>query len=108
MATSIRKGAKPHLYITEHREAAGLTLDQVGGRVGVERNTVWRWENDQKRLNPIKIASLAHAIGVEPEDFWRPPVTKERPSLDAIAKDATDTLHQTLVDVVRRLARQAS
>lgn len=108
MVENIRKGATPHLYITEWREHLHLTLDQVAGRCGVERNTIWRWENEQKRLNPQKIALLAHAFGREPEDLWRPPAPNARPSLDAMVRDAPDELFQTVRDIVSRLTKQAS
>lgn len=105
MVTKIGGKRRQHLYIAEWREAKGLSFERVGERLGVDRVTVWRWETQQHRLNPEKIASLAHAMDINPEDFWRPPA---RPSLDALAKNASDELHRTVVDVVSRLTKQAS
>lgn len=105
MVTRIRQGSRPHLYISEHRVSRGLTVEALAGRVGVARETIWRWENEQHRLNPSKIAQLADALGVEPEELWRLP---QRASLDALLKDAPDDLHETALDIVRRLTRRAS
>lgn len=106
MVTRIRRGARPHLYIKEHREAAGLTLDQLGGRLDVERNTIWRWENEPDRLNPSKMEALADALGLDSwTDLARPP---GRTSLDAMLADQPDDVRATVVDIVARLTRRAS
>lgn len=106
MVTRIRRGSQPHLYIKEHREAQGLTLDQLGGRLGVERNTVWRWETHQDRLNPSKMAAIADALGLDSwTDLARPP---GRTSLDAMLADQPDDVRATVVDIVARLTRRAS
>lgn len=81
-------------------EAKGLSDEQVAVTLGNNRETVFRWRTDQKRLNPYKLQDLAGAIGVEPEDFYRPP---EQPSLDAMAKKADPELRKTIVRVVREM-----
>jgi transcriptional regulator with XRE-family HTH domain len=105
MVTDIRKGSRPHLYIREWIDHFGLSDDAVAGRVGRARETIWRWANEQHRLNPEKIAALAHALDIEPEDFWRLPA---RRSVDAILKNQTDEMNETVVDIVQRLIRRAS
>lgn len=54
--------------IKQRRRELGLTLEEVGHRVGVSRATVQRWENGILR-NPgrDKIAALAAALHVTPE-----------------------------------------
>lgn len=104
MVTRIRKGAKPHLYIEEWQAKRGLSDQDIAGRVEVSRETVWRWKNEQHRLNPQKIAALAHALDIEPEDLWRPPA---RQSLDAILKNAPEEVHSMAIDIITRLSRRA-
>lgn len=102
MATSsIRKGARIHLYITEWFDHLGVNDEKVATRIGVDRATVHRWRKEQNRLNPIKIATLAEALDISPQDFWRPPA---RPSLDAIVDKASDEVRAMAVDIVRRMA----
>jgi len=105
MVTRIRTGARTHLYISQWREHRGLSVEALAGRLDVERQTIWRWENEQHRLNPEKIGALAVALDIEPEDLWRMPA---RRSIDAILKDAPDELHDTAIDIVQRLARRGA
>lgn len=78
----------------------GLSDEKLAGRLGVARETVTRWRGQQHRLNPGKIAAIANALDCEPEELWSPP---DRPSLDAMVKDADDDLRNTAADIVRRL-----
>lgn len=103
MATGrgIRRGARGHLYIEEWFQERGLNDEKVGNRIGVDRATVFRWRKEQHRLNPEKIATLAAALDVEPEDLWRPPA---RRSLDALVKNSSDEVINMAFDIVKRMA----
>jgi transcriptional regulator with XRE-family HTH domain len=103
MVTRIRKGVRGHLYITEWRDSFGLTGEQLADRLDVSRETIWRWEKEQHRLDPGKIAALADALGIEPEQFWRLPGPPNRPSVDAMLAKTTDEQRAMVVDIVRRL-----
>lgn len=106
MVTGIRRGAKPHLYIEEHMEDRGLSDEQLAGRLGVARQTVFRWRKEQHRLDPGKIAAIAEAIGLSaPTDLYRTP---ERPSIDAIADQLDQVLYDALLEHARNLVRKAS
>jgi DNA-binding Xre family transcriptional regulator len=100
MVTKIRKSVRGHLYIEEWMEFRGLSDEKLANRIGVARETVTRWRGQQHRLNPGKMAAIASALDCEPEELWRPP---ERPSLDAMVKNATEELQNTAADIVRRL-----
>ncbi len=89
-------------------EHLGLSYEQIGNRLDppVSRTTVWRWVHEQWRLNPEKMAALAEAMNLSgASDLYRRP---ERPSMDALANTMSDELYQTALDIVRRLAKQAS
>jgi transcriptional regulator with XRE-family HTH domain len=101
MVTQIRRGARGHLYIEEWFKERGLNDEKVGNRIGVDRATVHRWRKQQHRLNPEKIAGLATALDLEPEELFRPP---DRRSLDALVKDAPDDVFDLAFDVVKRMA----
>ena len=79
-----------------------LTDEDLGAKMGTSRTTVWRWRTEQNRLNPEKIKALATALGCEPEQLWRPP---GRPSLDAIARGASDEVLRKAADVVTIIVR---
>jgi len=101
MVTRIGSGRRQHLYITQHREAHGLSVEELGARLEVSRTTMWRWEKEQWRLNPEKIAAIAYALGIEPEQLWRLP---ERPSIDAMLDEAPQHVHEAVADLAKRLS----
>jgi transcriptional regulator with XRE-family HTH domain len=100
MATRIGQKRRLHLYIREWMEHRGLSDERLANRLGVARETVYRWRTEQHRLNPEKIAQLASALDCEPQDLYRLP---SRPSLDAMVAGAPDELQAMVADVVRRM-----
>lgn len=104
MVTQIRRGARVHLYITQWRENAGLTLEQLGGRLGVGKNTVWRWETEQDRLSPSKIAAIADALGIDSTDLYFLPGTRQ---VDPLIADEDDETRQNVFELVERWLRKA-
>lgn len=101
MATNRRE----HLFITEHLRAVGLSDEEAGEKLGVGRETVWRWSNQQNRLNPKKIRLLADLCGIEPADFWRLPGSK---SIDALLKEASQEDRELAADIISRLLKKKS
>src|SRR3990167_2564453 len=105
MVTKILQKRRAHLYIEEWMEHLNLSYETLGGRLNVSRTTVWRWATQQHRLTPEKIAALAEAMGLHPEDLWRPP---SRPSLDAMVADAPDAIFESVKTLIQSLTRKAS
>jgi len=68
--------------MVEWREHIGLSVQSVAGRVETSRETIWRWENEQHRLNPGKIGAYAVALGIEPAQLFRPPDRGKAPPAD--------------------------
>ena len=94
--------ARGHLYIEEWMKELGLTDEKLGLRMDKSRTTIWRWRTEQHRLNPEKIADIATAMGLEPDQLWRTP---SRPSLDALVKNASDDMVKKAADVVNILLK---
>ena len=105
MVTRIGPRRAKRLFIKEWMDAKEVSDERAANRIGVARETVYRWRKEQHRLNPEKIALLASALDMEPEEFHRPP---GRRSLDALVKNAPDDLHKMAVDIVERLLGKAS
>lgn len=72
-------------------------------KLKIERESVYRLERELWRVNSEKQAEWAHALGIEPEDLWKPPGTV---SLDAIVRAAPDHVKAMAADIVRRLIEQ--
>jgi DNA-binding Xre family transcriptional regulator len=98
--TRIYKGRQDRLFLEEWMAKKAVDDKILAGRLGVARETVTRYRGQPSRLNTEKLAQVAFALDIEPEDLWRHP---ERPSLDAIVKDAPEDVQATAADIVRRL-----
>lgn len=105
MVTRIGRRRPPRIFPKEWREHRNLRLEDVALRIGVQRNTIWRWENEPHRLDPGKMAALAEALDIEPEELWRMPPSR---SIDAMLKNAPAELRETAIDIVSRLTKRAS
>lgn len=100
MVTKIRKGARLHYYIKEHMDRLGVSDEQMAGRLGIGRETVWKRYTEQRRLDPGKVAAFADALGMHTSELLYPPGVQ---SLDAIADKATPEQRDMAADVLRRM-----
>lgn len=56
--------------IKELRKANGMTLEELGNKVGVGKSTVRKWENGMiQNMRRDKIAALAEAFGITPDEL---------------------------------------
>ena len=55
--------------IKELREMAGLTQEELAEKMEVQRNTVWRWENQKANLKSDNIRKLASVLNVTPTEL---------------------------------------
>lgn len=53
--------------IREVRQSLRMTQQEFAEEIGVERNTVWRWENDRQRPKPLGTVLLL----IELKTGWR-------------------------------------
>lgn len=100
MVTRIRKHAKGRLFLKENREAKGVSAEAMAGRLGIERESVYRLERELWRVNSERQVQYAEALGIEPTALWRLPGTV---SLDEIVADAPAEVRNLAADIVRRL-----
>lgn len=56
-----------NLLIKNERTRQGLTLEQLGQRMGVGRAAVWKIENSQTDLRVSTIARALQALGMDPK-----------------------------------------
>lgn len=55
--------------IKEFREKAGLTQEELAEKMEVQRNTVWRWENQKANLKADNVQKLSVVLNVDPTDL---------------------------------------
>lgn len=105
MATIMRKGATPRVYLREHRKAKNLRAVAMAERLGIEEKSYYRLEREFLTLNAREMIELADALGLEdPTELWRPP--NGHPSIDAMIQDADENTREAVTDFVRRVARK--
>jgi transcriptional regulator with XRE-family HTH domain len=67
LSTTVQGRARPEL--TAARERAHLSLDEVGGQVGVSKSTVYRWEKRGDIPQPLHIRALCTLFGVSSQEL---------------------------------------
>lgn len=88
-----------------------MTLEQLGGRFEppVDKGTVSRWENAKPgHLTLGVIAAYAEAIERPVADLYRLPPPKDKPalpSLDAIAGQMGEGVHEATLDFLAATAK---
>jgi transcriptional regulator with XRE-family HTH domain len=65
------KYEKLRVLLVEARKQAGLTQDELAGRLERPQSFVWKVENGVRRLDVIEFLELARAIGFDPIGFLR-------------------------------------
>lgn len=63
--------------VRELREKAGITQEELADRMGVQRNTVWRWENQKANLRAENIQRLSSVLNVDTSELMLPETITE-------------------------------
>ena len=58
--------------VKELRERAGLTQEELAELMGVQRNTVWRWENKKAGLRGENIQRISMVLNVNASELILP------------------------------------
>ena len=80
--------------LRELREAASMSQQELADRLNVSRETVARWETDQREPNWTNVRAMAHAMGVDCRAFEQAPAegttpaTRGRPRMVQPVEDA--------------------
>jgi transcriptional regulator with XRE-family HTH domain len=104
MVTHIHKSAPKRLYPKEHRKAKGVSAQTMAGRLGIERESVYRLEREwPTRMTPEKQAQWADALGINPDELFHLPGAT---SLDALAAAVPDDLKGLATEVAADALRR--
>lgn len=100
----LRPLERGYLYIAERQAALGLSDAQLGNRVGVTRQTIFRWKREQWRVTADNMDKLAGVFGCDPRDLFRPPAFE---SVDAIIEGLSDDLRLQVIEIAKVLAKKS-
>lgn len=102
MLTSMVKGkrgrppAKPAarpagpLFLTEWMAELGVDDAELARRLKTSATTVWRWQQSPTRLNPLKQAQVARALGIPAPLLWFHPKAKPTRMVRLILEEEKD------------------
>lgn len=108
MATLKRSPRRWRLYFNEWRESRGLKQEQVAERLGVDFQTISRWErfgdgrSDERKPDPDDIAALAEVYDCEPEDFYHHP---GEPTPNALLRDQSPEIREQAMRVINAIRK---
>jgi transcriptional regulator with XRE-family HTH domain len=111
MIDRIRKGAKPHVYLREWRQAKDVRAVDMAERLGIERESYYRLERKPFTLNIAELIELSSALGIDHRQLFSPPPPpglRPRVSLDEIVQDQPDSQVEGLADMLRRAVGHSS
>lgn len=105
MVTKILGGRKTgKLFFKEWLEKRELSAERFADRVEVERQTVYRWINGERRPRPEYYDKIVQALDLSGfSDLYRPP---HRPSIDAVTANLPDDMHEDVLDFAVKLAKR--
>lgn len=81
-----REKSRPRAMLREWRIHQGLTLQEVGDRMGIHRSQVSNWETGFRSMPEKKMLAYCEAIGVDISRIYQMP---DYESIDALLVDAT-------------------
>ena len=94
-----KQPATKRLFVKEWMDFRDLSDQELGDKLDLPRQTIYRWRTQERRLDAEKMALIAEALGLEPVDLWRSP---KRRSVDAMLTHATPEQVQDTLDFVGR------
>lgn len=92
------------IYLAEHREARGLTQEQLAARLETTAMTVSRWERQATTMTTGTLEAIAEALGggLEAEDLYHHP---DRPSPNQLLRDQPPEVIESAMRMIRALRR---
>ena len=94
------------LYLREWREHLEFTQERLGERIGsdgVDKGTVSRWENFERKPTYNVLGAYAEALGIPVTYLFRCPSLDE--SLDELAANLSPKDRQKIIRLVKELGR---
>src|SRR3954469_25155844 len=92
------------IYLAEHREARGLTQEQLAGRLETTAMTVSRWERQATTMTTGTLEAIAEALGagLEAEDLYHHP---DQPSPNQLLRGQPPEVIESALRLIRALRR---
>lgn len=104
MPSKIGPRRQRKIYLAEHREARGLTQEQLAARLETTGMTVSRWERQATSMTTGTLQAIAEALGggLEAEDLYHHP---DQPSPNQLLRGQPPEVIESAMRLIRALRR---
>ena len=99
-STTRRRPAR--LFIKEHREACGLTQEQLADRLDTTKGVISKLESGQQRYNQDWLEELAFALDCHVSELYRPPASL---SADEMIARMSPEIRQTAINLLESMEK---
>lgn len=55
--------------LARYRRERDLTQEALAGELGVQPNTIWRWENGERTPRPKEAQRISEITGIDPREL---------------------------------------
>lgn len=92
------------IFLAEHREARGLTQEQLATRLETTAMTISRWERQATAMTTGTLEAIAEALGggLEAEDLYHHP---DRPSPNQLLRGQPAEVIDSAMKMIRALRK---
>ncbi len=95
---------KPRVvFLAEHMADAGVSDKELASALDVDRVTVTRWRNRERKVDISRIEDIASALRRRAIELYSPP---KKISLDALVADLDDATRRQAADLLTVFLRQ--
>jgi len=101
MSTHLQKRQALKFYLREWRNHVGLSQTELALRMDTNKGQISKLETGKQRMNEDWVNRAAFALGIEPNDLFRPPLVAEASKIFELLP-ADD--QRTIVDMMTSLA----
>jgi len=92
------------LYLREFREKSSLSQEEAASKLGVDRTSLSRMENDKQRIDPVLLFKMAKLYNASPEDLLGIQKKKEF-SLSFRDKGNLDVESREILEKIERIVK---
>lgn len=89
-----------YIFLAEWIGTRGLSAEQLADEIGVTRQTVYKWIDEQHRIDLPKLSQIAKALNTSVPKLFRLPSTRD--SIDEFMAHFSDDDHTAIMDIAKR------
>ena len=95
------------VFFEEWMISQGWSAEDLGGELGVTRQTIYKYCAQNHRFNPVKLARIAKVFKTTvPRLFAPPDQASTRPSIDKVVASVSDDDFEAIFTMAKRFAER--